>query len=275
MKKLFALALAAMMLLSLTALSENGVLTVAMSPDYSPMEFIDTSKSGDEQYVGFDVFLAKFIAEEMGKTLQIKPMSFDACQTAVQVGAVDMSISGFSWTPERAENFNLSDYYYAGNNETEQIVIVKADQAGQFATVESFDGKTVGAQTASLQYSLVTTQLTNSTVKEFKVVDDAVLALMTGKVDAVAVAKGNGDAIMANNDAVAWSGFAFEVDKSAEDNVIMMQKGNDELLAAVNAALAKAYEQGLYPVWYAQALELAGIETASEVSFTDDEGAAE
>ncbi len=66
------------------------------------------------------------------------PMSFDACQTAVQVGAVDMSISGYSWTKERAENFNLSDYYYAGNNETEQVIITKKELEGTFKDAESF-----------------------------------------------------------------------------------------------------------------------------------------
>lgn len=275
MKKMLALALALLMVFGGIALAEDdGILTVALSPDFAPMEFIDISKTGDEQYVGFDVTLAKFIAAELGMTLQIKPMSFDACQTAVQVGAVDMSISGYSWTEERAENFNLSDYYYAGDNETSQIVIVKKENEGKFTKAEDFAGKVVAAQAASLQYDMVTKQLTDSQVKEFKVIDDAVLALMSGIVDAIAVAKGNGDSIMASNPSIAPSGFAFVVDEKAENNVIMMQKGNDELLAAVNAALAKAYEQGLYPVWYAQALELAGIETASEVSFTD-EGAAE
>lgn len=36
---------------------------MALSPDFSPMEFVDSSKTGQEQYVGFDVSLAKFIAE--------------------------------------------------------------------------------------------------------------------------------------------------------------------------------------------------------------------
>ena len=43
----------------------SGVLTVALSPDFAPMEFVDTSKTGQDQYVGFDVFLAKFLAEEL------------------------------------------------------------------------------------------------------------------------------------------------------------------------------------------------------------------
>ncbi len=93
-----------------------GSLTVAISPDFAPMEFVDVSKSGQDQYVGFDVTLAKFIAEELGLTLVIKPMSFDACQAAVQTGSVAMSISGSCWTTARNESFNLSDCSYAGAN---------------------------------------------------------------------------------------------------------------------------------------------------------------
>ena len=60
-----------------------GVLTVATSPDFAPMEFTDPTKQGQDMYVGFDVTLAKYIAESLGLELQIMPMSFDACQTAV------------------------------------------------------------------------------------------------------------------------------------------------------------------------------------------------
>ena len=134
MKKILAAMMALLAVLSLTACAKDNaaesekVLTVALSPDYSPMEFVDTSKSGQEQYVGFDVTLANYIADELGMTLEIKPMSFDACQTAVQLGNVDLGISGFSWTADRAENYEISDYYVAGENETEQTLIVKAEK---------------------------------------------------------------------------------------------------------------------------------------------------
>ena len=96
---------------ALEKIKAEGVLTVALSPDFSPMEFVDASKSGQEQYVGFDVSLAKYIAEYIGVDLTIEAMGFDACQTAVYTATVPISISGWSWTEERAENYNLSDYY--------------------------------------------------------------------------------------------------------------------------------------------------------------------
>ncbi len=276
MKKILSMILAVLMLASVAVVAsadeEKEPLTVALSPDFSPMEFVDTSKTGQDQYVGFDVTLAKYIAEQMGKELIIKPMSFDACQAAVQTGAVDMSISGFSKTDERAENFNLSDFYYAGDNETQQAIITLKEHEGEWTTAEDFSGLTVGAQTASLQYNLCTSQLPEDcTIKEFVDIGTGVEALRNGQYDAIAVAQGNGEAIIASNDAIAFTGFLFEIDEEQENNVILLKKGADELTEQVNAILAQAYEQGLYAEWYADAKELAGIETAEDISY-DEEG---
>ncbi|MBO4725787.1 MAG: transporter substrate-binding domain-containing protein [Firmicutes bacterium] len=250
-------------------------LTVALSPDFSPMEFVDTSKTGQDQYVGFDITLANFIADELGMELVIKPMSFDACQAAVQSGNVDISISGYSYTPERAENFNLSDYYYAGENETEQVIIVLADKAGRFSKADDFAGLTVGAQTASLQMTLCESQLPETAkIKEFGDIGTAVEALRNGNIDALAVAQGNGEAIIANNDNIGFSGFEFTIAVEAENNVILIQKGNDELTEKINACLKKAYDNNYYGQWYADAQALAGIDTAADVSY-DAEGNAE
>lgn len=277
MKKAIIWILVAIMALSLTACgkkeAEKAVLTVAISPDFAPMEFVDTSKSGQEQYVGFDITLANYLAEEFGMDLELKPMSFDACQTAVQLGSVDMSISGFSWTAEREENFLISDYYIAGENETEQVVITTAANAGAWTTAADFAGKQVGAQAASLQEKLVSESLVpeGAELVVYKAIDDAVLALQTGKIDALAVAVGNGEAIIANNPDLAFTGFQFDVDPKYENNVILLNKNSEELLAKVNAALAKALAAGYYDGWYEDAKAQAGIPTAADISY-DDEG---
>ena len=282
MKKIIALVLALVLLAALClggcAKKEEQkpdapkTLTVAISPDFAPMEFVDTTKTGQDQYVGFDVTLAKYIAEQMGRTLVIKPMSFDACQAAVQTGSVDMSISGFSVTAERAENYNLSDYYYAGENETEQAIITTKDREGTMTTADAFAGLKVGAQTASLQMNLVKEQLPDTVkIMEFSDLGTAVEALRNGNIDALAVAKGNGDAIIANNDALAFTGFEFEVSEEAENNVILLKKGADDLTRQVNEILAKALAEGLYGPWYEEAKALAGIETSAEIGY-DDQG---
>ena len=251
---------------------QKETLKVAVSPDFAPMEFIDSSKKGQDSYVGFDIFLAKYIAEGMGKELEIVPMSFDACQVAVEVGSVDMSISGFSWTAKRAENYNMSDYYYAGDNETEQTIVTTKANEGKFTSAADFSGKKIAAQTASLQLDLCKEQLpADCEIVEVGDLTTAFLQLQNGDFDGIAVAAGQAKVFISNNaETTALSGFNFEVDPKSVGNVVLMPKGADELTAKVNEILAKAYNEGLYEKWYADALELSGVETAQEVSYDDD-----
>ena len=283
MKKTLSIVLALVMVFALCAtafaadaktevdkIKEAGVLTVALSPDFSPMEFVDSSKQGQEQYVGFDVSLAKYIAEYLGVELEIQAMSFDACQTAVALGAVDMSISGYSWTETRAENFELSDYYYAGDNETEQVLLIRAADAEKYTKPEDFDGVDVGAQNASLQMQLVTEQLPNANCYTIGEIGVGVMELQAGNIEALAVADGNGTQIIANNPDLVKCEWEFDVKAEYEANVIMMHKGDTALLEVVNQALAEAYEGGLYGPWYDEALEIAAGESALEVSIEDE-----
>ncbi len=277
MKKLIALTLSVLMLatifcgcqasdVSTTGVKTvtAGVLTVATSPDFAPMEFTDPTKSGQDMYIGFDITLAKYIAESMGLTLNIMPMSFEASQTAVYSGTVDMAISGFSWKPDRADKYNLSDYYHAGDNEDEQILITLAENGDKYATLEGLKGAKIGVQNASLQQDLATEQLTECEIIPFTDLGTAVLQLKSGDFDCIAVADGNGDSIMVKNPEIAKSGFNFVVDEKYTGNVVLMQKGNDELTEAVNAALASSKD--LWDGWYAEAQQLSGVET----SYDDD-----
>ena len=292
MKKIIAIALAAMLALSLfagcgatakddaaaaqytvtgkfkdtkVATITEGKLTVAISPDFAPMEFVDPTKSGQDMYVGFDVTLANYIADELGLELVIMPMSFDACQTAVYTSTVDMSISGYSWSEKREANYNLSSYYYAGENENEQVLITLASNGDKFATAESLAGAKIGAQNASLQQSLVEAQLPDSELVLNTDLGTLVLQLKSGEFDALAVADGNGDAIIAKNPDIAKSGFVFYVDPKETGNVIMLQKGADDLTAAVNEILAESEQY--WEAWYADAQSISGIDQSY-----DDQG---
>lgn len=251
--------------------SKCETFTVAISPDFAPMEFIDLAKSGDDQYVGFDVILAKYLAKELNKKLVIKPMSFDACLAATQAGTVDAGISGFSWTAERAENYEITDYYVAGENETEQVIITTKENAGKFTTAESLAGKKVGAQGGSLQELLVKEQLPNSEMQLYQSLDLAVEALVTGKIDALAVAYGNGEAYISKNpEKIDFSGYEFVVDEKYKNNVVLLEKGDTELLEAINAALAKAMSANLYDTWYEACQIYSEIKTADQLGYDDD-----
>ena len=273
MKKLFTLLLAVLMLAALftgCGKSSDNVLTVATSPDFAPMEFCDVSKTGQDQYVGFDIMLANYIADELGMELEILPMSFDSCPTAVTSGKATLAISGFSWMEDRAANYNLSDYYYAGDNETEQVIVTLKDKEGQFTTAEDFNGMKIGAQNASLQEQLCQEQLPGAEIVTVGDLSTALMQLKKGDFDFIAVAKGQADVFLSNDPDVAMSGFEFNVDPKYVGNVIVLKKGDDEMTEKVNAILAKAEAAGLYEQWYEEAEILAGSKDAQEISYDDN-----
>ena len=251
---------------ALEKIKADGVLTVALSPDFSPMEFVDSSKTGQEQYVGFDITLAKYIAENLGVELVIEPMGFDASQTAVYTGSVPMSISGYSWTEERAQNYELSDYYYAGENETRQALLIKKENADKYTSPEDLAGQDVGAQNASLQMQLVTEQLAGANPVAIGDITVGVMELKSGNIEALAVAYGNAEMIVDANPDLVICTWEFDVKAEYSANVIMMQKGETELLDAVNAILAQAKEANLYDGWYKDAVELGKSENAQELT---------
>ena len=276
MKKFFALLLCLSTLLSLASCGitndteevktvTDGKLTVAFSPDFAPMEFVDLTKEGQDMYVGFDVTLAKFLAENLRLQLVLVPMSFDACQKAVANGTVDMSISGFNWSQEREDNFNLSDYYYASVSHDAQVLITLSSNEEKFATAESLAGARIGVQKSSTQEDLTADQLPDSERISFTNLDEAVEQLISGEFDCIAVADGNADAIIAAHPEIIKSGFRFEITEKQIGNLILLQKGNDELTELVNNVLSKA--KMYYETWYADARATAGIETSY-----DDEG---
>ena len=248
----------------LDEIKASGELHITLSPDFAPMEFIDSSKDGQEQYVGLDVFLAKYIADYIGVKLVIEPMSFDACQTAVYTASVPMSVSGYVWTEERAESYEISDYYYDGDNKIEPVILIRTADAEKYTSSEDFNGVDVGAQNASLQMQLVTSQLPDANPVAVGDVGTGVLELQNGSIEALAVAKGNAEIIMDANPDLALCPWEFTITEETEAFVILITKGETALLNVVNEALAKAYSEGMYGAWHDEAVALAKVVNGTE-----------
>ena len=248
----------------LDEIKASGELHITLSPDFAPMEFIDSSKDGQEQYVGLDVFLAKYIADYIGVKLVIEPMSFDACQTAVYTASVPMSVSGYVWTEERAESYEISDYYYDGDNKIEPVILIRTADAEKYTSSEDFNGVDIGAQNASLQMQLVTSQLPDANPVAVGDVGTGVLELQNGSIEALAVAKGNAEIIMDANPDLALCPWEFTITEETEAFVILITKGETALLNVVNEALAKAYSEGMYGAWHDEAVALAKVVNGTE-----------
>ena len=248
----------------LDEIKASGELHITLSPDFAPMEFIDSSKDGQEQYVGLDVFLAKYIADYIGVNLVIEPMSFDACQTAVYTASVPMSVSGYVWTEERAESYEISDYYYDGDNKIEPVILIRTADEEKYTSSEDFNGVDIGAQNASLQMQLVTSQLPDANPVAVGDVGTGVLELQNGSIEALAVAKGNAEIIMDANPDLVLCPWEFTITEETEAFVILITKGETALLNVVNEALAKAYSEGMYGAWHDEAVALAKVVNGTE-----------
>ena len=265
MKKLFCAALAAAMLMAtmsgcgssqnrLEKIKESGKLVLATSPDFAPLEFEDLS-SGEAQYVGSDIELAKYIAEKLGVELEISAMDFSAVQAAIPSGQADIAISGFARTEERAQNMELSTPF----NITEdggQTVLVAKGQGANYTAAEDFSGLQIGAQNGSLQYNLVSSQLPEDVeIVPVGSLNDGVLMLETGKIDALASDLSNAELLLESHDGIETTDFMFEY--SSEGNVAAVKKGETELIEAVNEIIDEVNELGLYQQWKDEATELA------------------
>ena len=265
MKKLFCAALAAAMLMAtmsgcgssqnrLEKILESGKLVLATSPDFAPLEFEDLS-SGEAQYVGSDIELAKYIAEKLGVELEISAMDFSAVQAAIPSGQADIAISGFARTEERAQNMELSTPFHI-TEDGGQTVLVAKGQGANYTAADDFSGLQIGAQNGSLQYNLVSSQLPEDVeIVPVGSLNDGVLMLETGKIDALASDLSNAELLLESHDGIETTDFMFEY--SSEGNVAAVKKGETELIEAVNEIIEEVNELGLYQQWKDEATELA------------------
>ena len=265
MKKLFCAALAAAMLMAtmsgcgssqnrLEKILESGKLVLATSPDFAPLEFEDLS-SGEAQYVGSDIELAKYIAEKLGVELEISAMDFSAVQAAIPSGQADIAISGFAKTEERAQNMELSTPFNITEDGGQTVLVLKG-QGANYTTADDFSGLQIGAQNGSLQYNLVSSQLPEDVeIVPVGSLNDGVLMLETGKIDALASDLSNAELLLESHDGIETTDFMFEY--SSEGNVAAVKKGETELIEAVNEIIEEVNELGLYDQWKEEATELA------------------
>lgn len=286
MKKLFALLLALAMSLSLlacgkqadttpddnagdadTTQEDSSKLVLGTSADYAPFEFMYADADGVMQYAGIDVSVAQYIADELGKELQVENMSFDYLLTSLAKGDYDMVMAAMEATDERKNAADFSDPYYT---DMPPMILVQAAAAESYQTLADFEGKSVGAQAATTKEGIVTDDMTGANLVSLSLVTDLVNELAYGKVDAVvldgAVAQEYADA----NPDLAIAPASSELG-SAEPYCIAVAKGDPKgLLPSINAAIAKMAEENKIEQFIADADALSGV----AVEVTADEPAA-
>ena len=236
----------------ITTITE-GKLKVATSPDFAPYEFYYINEDGTPEMAGFDIALAQRIADDLGLELEIVPMDFDGILMELQSGNVDLGISGFSPSPERAEVFDFSDLYYMGG----QSFCINAANKDKYTSFDDFDGLSVGAQTGSIQYGLAEENTPNANITGLAKVTDIVNEVLQGKLEGAFIETAVAEQYAKNYPDlyIAW-----DVPYDTEGSAIALAKGNEGLLQAVNGVIATVLEDGSMDEYIATAQELASDE---------------
>ena len=260
MKKMFTLALALTLVLALgaAALAETplekiqaaGKLVVATEATYPPYEYLDDNA----QMAGCDIWLAQQIADALGVTLEMKDMGFDGIIPAVKSGQADMGLAAFTVTPERAEVIDFSAEYES----SQQLLIVKAENAALYGDKQSLAGQRVGAQLGTIQSQLIASALPDSELFELPTYPELGLETINGNIAGFVVDSAVGESMIASNDQLAVASFTFTAEEAAFGKAAVLPKGADDLLAAVNAVIEKVVADGSYQAAYEAAVAATG-----------------
>ena len=207
----------------------EGVLTMATNAYFPPYEYYE----GDE-IVGIDAEIAAAIAQKLGLELQIEDMEFDSIITAVQMGKADMGLAGMTVTEERLQNINFTNSYAQGV----QVVIVPEDS--EIASIDDLTGKKIGVQLATTGDIYAKDDFGEDNVEEFNKGNDAVNALVSGKIDAVIIDNEPAKSYVAANEGLK----ILDTEYVTEDYAACISKDNEALLNAVDAALEELTADG-------------------------------
>ena len=278
MKKVFALALAALMILTafagcgaqeaqedvdytsmtieelkplITTLNE-GKLTMVTSPDFAPYEFYALDENGDPSLAGFDIALAQYIADYIGLELEVIPMDFDGTISELATKKADIGMAGYSPDPAREKVMSFSDVYYTGG----QSFVTVNDKADLFPDLASANNPDyqIGVQLGSIQAGLAEENTPDADIIPLSKVTDIIAELLAGKLDGAFIETVPAQAY-ANN--YPELNLVLDVPYEAEGSVIGVNKDNEALLAAINLAVNAALEDGSMAQFVADANELA------------------
>lgn len=225
-------------------LVKDGTLTVATSPDFPPFENLE----GDE-YVGFDIDLAKAIAEQLGVECEFTTIQFDGIVPAIQAGGqADVGISGITVDPERAESVDFTDPYYIAD---QSVAVMKggditADNAKEALNAE---GMVISVQSGTTGETYAKENFPNATIQPLPNATDCFASMQAGNANAVcmdmAVVEQMVSEAYANAEVVL-------TEATGEEYAVAVSKDNPELTAAINEAIAALQEDGTIEALTAQ-----------------------
>lgn len=231
---------------------DDSKLYVGMECGYAPFNYTQTDASNgavkisnaDGYANGYDVMIAKKIAEALGKELVIVKYKFEALIPAVNAKSLDMIIAGMSPTAERKEAIDFSDAYYT----SQLVIVVRKDGAFAKATklADDFKGAKIAAQIGTFHNDALQAQagkygiLPQTPMSDFPAL---INALKTGAIDGYVAEEPGAKADCAANDELTYISLKNnDTGFSASPEDVQIAIGlikNSSIKDQINAALKK------------------------------------
>ena len=214
--------------------------TVASDTSFVPFEFEE-----DGEYVGFDIDIINEIADRVGFDIELETTNFDGIIPGLQTGTFDIAIAGITITDERGEAVDFTSPYYKSGLR----IGVPADNT-TIESVDDLEGLTIATRLGSTSADYIDENIEGATANTYEQLDQAYLSVEGGGSDAVLYDAPNVEyyILTAGEDTLKTVGELLE----AQNYGIAVSQGNEELVDAMNTALAEMIDDGTYAEIYSE-----------------------
>jgi len=212
-------------------LVSGGTLTVATEGTYRPFSYHE----GAGELTGFDVEIAKAVADKLGLQVKFQETQWDAILAGLDAGRFDVIANQVSINPERQQKYTFSSPYTVSRG-----VIVTTDSDSAISSFADLSGKTTAQSLTSNWYELATSS--GAQVEAVEGWAQAVALLKQGRVDATV------------NDQLTYLDYektnsptGLKIAATTEDSsqsAFAFKKGQDKLADAVDGALDELRADG-------------------------------
>jgi len=229
--------------------AEKKVFRVGMECGYAPFNWTQTTpdngavpiKGTQEYAMGYDVMIAKRIADQLGYELEIHKIEWDGLAPAINAGKIDAAIAGMSITSKRKQSVDFSDVYYYAD------IVALTRKDSRFASAKNLadlKGAVVTSQLNTVWYDILPQIPEAKILPAIDTVPGMIVALTSGKVEVLTTDKPTAmAAVYANPELVMLDfkdGQGFNVSKEeVEMGIAVAKNRKDDLLKKINEVLAK------------------------------------
>ena len=209
---------------------EAGKLIMSTNAAFPPYEMT----ADDGSFEGIDIEIAGALAEKLGLELQIDDMDFDAALLSVQQDKADMVMAGVTVTDDRLLVMDFTESYATGI----QSIIVP--EGSDIASIDDLAGKVIGTQRGTTGWQYCTDEFGDENVVAYDNGLTAVQALNNGQVDCVVIDNAPAQEFVEANPGLT----ILETPYAEENYAIGVNKGNTQLLDALNGTIAELQADG-------------------------------